>query len=385
MPFLKGSIAYRRFTVSGPDVGLFDETHIAALEGLAAGRSKLASADGVDIGWSAGKSVLDTEFNLEKNIYPGFLVFDFRVDTDKLPNDLLKAYYEVELAALAANNSSGLPSARQKREAKESARDRLEAEAKDGRFKKRKTIPVLWCQARNEILFGSSALTHVDRFTLLFERTFGRSLRAVSAGTVAGDDYPYSTDGLKPTPFIPALSNDQITWSPASDCHDWLGNEFALWLWYNIETIGDTIELASGGSITAMIARRLSVDCPRGMTGRDGFVHEGPARLPEAKRAIQAGKLPRKLGLTIVGGDEQFEFTLEPESLVVNGGKLPPLPEDIVEARAKVEHRFASVVALIEAIDALYRHFLLIRIGDEWSETLHEMQDWLAKSERRAA
>ena len=49
------------------------------------------------------------------------------MDTDKIPGDLLRAYYAVELKALSKNNPSGFASARQKREAKEIARDRLEA------------------------------------------------------------------------------------------------------------------------------------------------------------------------------------------------------------------------------------------------------------------
>ena len=53
------------------------------------------------------------------------LTFDLRVDTDKIPSDLLRAYYAVELKALSKNNPSGFASARQKREAKEIARERL--------------------------------------------------------------------------------------------------------------------------------------------------------------------------------------------------------------------------------------------------------------------
>jgi hypothetical protein len=81
-----------------------------------------------------------------------------RIDIDKIPADLLRAYYQVELEAAAANNPSGRPSARQKREAKEAARERLEEQAKDGRFRRRKAIEVLWDAQANELLFGTTAL-----------------------------------------------------------------------------------------------------------------------------------------------------------------------------------------------------------------------------------
>src|SRR5438046_1450891 len=83
-------------------------------------------------------------FDLAKNVVNDTLHFALRVDTTKIPADLLKAYYQVELEALSASNPAGKPSARQKREARESARERLEEEAKDGRFLQRKPVYALW-------------------------------------------------------------------------------------------------------------------------------------------------------------------------------------------------------------------------------------------------
>src|SRR5205085_10362033 len=141
-----------------------------------------ASADGVECGWTAGEHVLDTDFHLAKNIINDTLTFDLRVDTDKVPGDLLRAYYAVELKALTKNNPSGFPSARQKREAKEIARERLEDEAKDGRYRRRKCIPVLWDRLSNEVLFGATSPTQVDRLCGLFEQTFQTELECVTAG-----------------------------------------------------------------------------------------------------------------------------------------------------------------------------------------------------------
>ena len=80
--------------------------------------SRTASSDGVEAGWIAGDHILDNRFDLAKNIVNDTLHFALRVDTNKLPSDLLRAYTQVDLQALAKNNPSGTPSARQKREAK---------------------------------------------------------------------------------------------------------------------------------------------------------------------------------------------------------------------------------------------------------------------------
>ena len=68
-----------------------------------------------------------------------------------------------------------------------------------------------------------------------------------------------------------------------------------------------------------MLARTLTLECPRGQTGSESITSDGPTRLPEARRAIQAGKLPRKAGLTLVRHEQQYELTLQAETLAVGG------------------------------------------------------------------
>src|SRR5690606_24163183 len=128
MGFFSGRVSYLRFKVNGPAPRGFGEEHIDRIADRQAGRQRIASADGVETGWTAGDHILDTDFTFAKNIVNDTLHFELRVDTDKLPADLMRAYYAVELKALSGKNPSGFPSARQKREAKENARDRLEEE-----------------------------------------------------------------------------------------------------------------------------------------------------------------------------------------------------------------------------------------------------------------
>src|SRR6476620_7948033 len=168
MGFYSGRATFARYRVAGPAPKMFTEQHLARLAERAAGRSRMLSGDGVEAGWSAGDHVLDTDFDFAKNVVNDQLFFCLRTDTLKLPSDLLRAYYAIDLAALAKSNPSGHPSARQKREAKESARDRLEQEAKDGRYTKRKTIEIVWDLKSNELLFGTTSVTQLERLLILF-------------------------------------------------------------------------------------------------------------------------------------------------------------------------------------------------------------------------
>jgi hypothetical protein len=134
-----------------------------------------------------------------------------------------------------------------------------------------------------------------------------------------------------------------------------------------------------------MIARTLTLECPRGQTGHETISHEGPSRLPEAKRAIQSGKLPRKLGLTLVRHDYQYELSLHAETMAVASAKMPPPDEDVKDGRAKLEDRADRMRHFIETLDLLYEAFLVVRLGKEWDDTLPRIQKWLSRDERKAA
>ena len=384
MGFFNGRVTFLRFAVGGEAPQMFGDEQLDKLRTHVAGRQTLETSDGIEAGWSGGKSVLDTTFDLGKNIINDTLHFDFRVDTDRLPSDLLKAYYEADLAALIKDNTSGLASAKQKREAKESAHNRLKVEAKDGRFRRRKCTPVLWDRAANEVLFGATSTSQVDKFTELFTRTFGHPLELLTAGrqaerTAATLKLAVPADAA--SSFVPGAGGE-VAWVTNGGAADFLGNEYLLWLWFLSDLGTDTISLSDGSEATLMPARTLSLDCPRGVTGSGTLASEGPTRLPEARRAVQAGKLPRKMGLTLVRHDQQYELALHAETLAVGSAKLPALPDDVTEARAKLDERADQVRELVETLDLLYAQFLAVRLSPKWVGELAQIQGWLARGEQ---
>ncbi|MBY0513231.1 MAG: hypothetical protein K2P78_04880 [Gemmataceae bacterium] len=390
MGFFSGRVTFLRFKVNGPAPRLFTDEHIDRLADRQAGRQRVAAADGVETGWTAGDHILDTDFTLEKNIVNDTLRFDLRVDVDKVPGDLLRAYYAVELKALSKDNPSGLPSARQKREAKEAARERLEQEAKDGRYRKRKCIPVLWDRLSNEVLFGAASLTQVERLASLFSQTFGVEIECVTAGRRAHHlaelgGRTRTVDDSAPSAFIPGTTPADVAWIADESSRDFLGNEFLLWLWYHTDVVSDTVALADNSEVAVMVARTLTLECPRGQTGHETISHDGPTRLPEARRAIQSGKLPRKAGLTLVRHDQQYELALHAETLAVGGAKLPAPADEVADARARLDERADQLRALVETLDLLYDAFGTRRFGKEWEAELAAMQKWLKREERRAA
>src|SRR5437868_4524187 len=80
------------------------------------------ATDGVSTGWAGGDHVLDLSFDLGKNVVNDALHMAIRIDTDKIPSSLLKAYTQIETEARAQLNPSGHATKAQKQEAKEAAK-----------------------------------------------------------------------------------------------------------------------------------------------------------------------------------------------------------------------------------------------------------------------
>ncbi len=244
---------------------------------------------------------------------------------------------------------------------------------------------MLWDGPSNELLVGATTVSVFERLLPHFERTFDRKVEPITAGRLAfalaeAREQARNVDDASPSPFVPGLSPDEYAWVMDEASRDFAGNEFLLWLWYTLDNESDTVALADGSEVVGMVARTLTLECPRGQTGKESITSEGPSRLPEAKRAVQAGKLPRKCGLTLVRHDLTYELTLHAETLAVTGAKLPPPAED--NDRARLEERVTRVLGLIETLDLLYDAFGRVRFSGAWSDELGKIQRWLARPER---
>jgi hypothetical protein len=382
MGFLSGRVTYTRYRVSGPAPLPFGEDVLETAERHAIGRHGAADpTDGVSVGWSGGDHVLDVAFDLSKNVVNDALHLAMRVDTDKVPGALLKAYTKIETDARARNNPNGFPTKGQRQEAKEAARIRAEAESADGRFRRMAHYPVLWDGQTGMLYAGATSASVLDRLMTLFRETFDLALEPVTAGTLAQDlaakrgEAP-AAEAVGPVGFVGEdASYTSIAWDADPTRPDFLGNEFFVWLWHTLQADGDSVALADGSEATVMVAKNLTLDCPRGETGRDHLTNEGPTRLPEAFRALQAGKLPRKAGLIVVRHGQQYELTLQAETLSVSGANLPKI--DGASGREIQVARVDELRHLVETLDLLYDAFGRRRTGPGWGDELGRIRRWL--------
>lgn len=386
MGFLSGRVSFDRLTVVGNSPRQLTEQHIKLLRKFAIGDSESDSAEAPAVGFIAGKHLFDLKFEHEKNIIAGSLHAAMRIDISRIPGPLKKAWMEIELAALVEESENGRVTRAMKQQAQETVQERCDEELRAGKFRRMTQIPFLWDLENKTVYCGSTSATVQDHLRILFEQAFQLGLQRVSAGSVAErlaetKGWSKALEKLAPAEISsgsPVESLDWLTQRPES--FDYLGNEFLLWLWWHLETESERVSLEDGSEVTAMLNRSLVLQCPRGESGKESITAEGPTQLPEAFSAAQAGKLPRKVGLTLVRDGEQYDFTLQAESLSVSGAAIDTTapPEDRSRGRGALEERIASIRRLSETIDLLFEAFCARRLTRRWTSDLEGLRRWLS-------
>ena len=216
----------------------------------------------------------------------------------------------------------------------------------------------------------------------LFERAFEVELERINASWLVNrwatqTEQVGSLADLGITSFIDDGELPGIAWSSnEADDFSFLGNEFLMWLWWFVETQGDTIELSDETEVTLMFVKTLQLECPWGDWGREVLSSDSPIKMPEAVQAIRAGKLPRKAGFIFVRNGQQFEFVLQAETFAISSAKIViDEPEDNPQDR--VDARIDSVRCLSETVDLLFESFLDLRVSDEWAAEQKKIRRWL--------
>lgn len=393
MGFASGSVTFRRFAVVGEQPSAIDQDLLDRVAEHLLRERDLGVPEEVEYGWSGGRHILDGNISFETNVYADALVFALRIDTNKVPSDLKKAYTLMEEEAVASTNPSGFISKNQKRDVKGTIRRKLDDDLRSGRFTRSKLVPILW-DLPTQMVYCSAGGKSLEMLMEIFERTFGCSLVPLSSGSLAlrvleprGRRRDY--EDLRPTRFVPGPEGEgqypEYPWvAKGPEPKDFLGNEFMLWLWHEAEAKNGTLDVEGGGHVSFVIDKSLDLDCAYGQTGKDSLRGDGPSRMPEARDAIRTGKLPRKCGLVYEAAGNQFTFTFNPETFGCNGTKLPDV-EDAETPRVLFEERIALVRELCKSLDALFATFLKLRASASWEGQTSGLRRWILQTPKPVA
>lgn len=383
MSFLSGPVSFQCFQIEGDAPRQFGPAEIKVLAKFAISHMT-ASAEQPGVGFLGGDHLLDLAFSLEKNVIGDTLHCGVRIDAHQIPAAVRKAWLQLELAALTADDPGSRPTKLQRQEAREAVDARCEEEISSGRFLRMTQFPVLWDARHGVVYFGGGSATAADLCCDLFAQAFGVELHPMTASRRAGNwaaeaKRRRALEQTIPSAFHASNASAEVSWWNQQEGNwDFLGNEFLLWLWWRFENVSDTIALPDGSEATGMFARTLSLQCPRDESGKETITAVGPTGLPEAMQAVRSGKLPRKAGMTLVRHGQQYDLTLQPEGFIISGAKIQT--EESGDGRGVREDRVESVRSLHETVDLLFRAFCEQRIGKSWQGELAQIGRWL-KSE----
>jgi hypothetical protein len=392
MGFASGSVSFRRFAVMGESPKMADQELLDKLAEYRLQLGEFSVPDEVEYGWCGGRHILDGQFSFEHNVFADCLSFALRIDTNKVPGDLKKAYEMMEEEAVAAGNPSGFISKNQKRDVKESVRSKIEEELKTGRFRRSKLVSVLW-DIPNQVIYSPATGSSAEKLMELFERTFGLTLMPLGAGSLAmrmlepaGRRRDY--EDLKPSRFAIGPEGESqhpdYPWiAKGPEPKDFLGNEFLMWLWHESDALNGNVS-TEAGEVTVMFERSIDLECAYGQTGKDALRGAGSSQSPEARDAARTGKVVRKVTLLLHAGGQQYDLSLNPETMAVGSGKLPEV-EEAETPRVLYEERIALLRDLCRYLDGLYGTFIKSRASSAWEGHLGGIRRWIQKPNKVVA
>ncbi|MHC5115007.1 MAG: hypothetical protein ACYTGP_11340 [Planctomycetota bacterium] len=402
MPFRTGTVAFARFRVNG---GPSDLT-ASVLESLASGvmaESGIGAPPEVQAGWVSGRHVFDTMFDPDVTVFGDRALFGMRVDTNRVPTEIRRAFRLMAVSARAPGEAPGedrRENGSARREAAEEAEARCREELTAGRHRRSKMVPVLWDVRRRLIL--APVVSDAMRSVLAehMRATFDASIEPLSAGALAferlsaaGRSRDY--EDLAPSSFTPPPASTleregrgdgpPVPWSrQGPQPKDFLGNEFLLWLWAQGE-IGTAAVETAGGPVALVFDRSLDMDCAWDVAGKQSLRATGPTRLPEAAKGLQNGKWPRKAGLVIAARGDQWILTFQGDQFIVTGCKLAAPEEAPASERERTEQRLATIETLDAVLVDLYHAFLDRRTEAGWDGERQAIAEWIASRTRRRA
>jgi hypothetical protein len=393
MGFASGSVSFRRFAVIGSEKDMpeiADEKLLETLAGHALKPAEFGGVEEVEYGWSGGRHIFDGQFTFDRNVFNDAVSFALRIDTNKVPGDVSKAYQIMEEDAVAASNPSGFISKSQKRGVKDLVRQKIEEEMNSGRFRRSKLAPILW-DVPGRMLYSTASGSTAEKLLEIFQRTFGLELEPLTAGSRAlyileGRGKRRDYEDLRPTRFAYGPDGESVhpeyPWvAKGPQPKDFLGNELLVWLWHEADARSGLVTTDGAGDVTIFFDKALELDCAYGQTGKDSIRGSGPSRTPEARDALRVGKVPRKAGVILDWSGSPCELSLSAESLAVGAARLPEIDQKDADTPRKVfEERITLLRDLAKVIDGLFGAFLKLRTSSAWEGQANGMRRWIMQS-----
>ena len=384
MGFLSSSASFCYFQVTGtaPDLLRHPEQQLAA-EGF---RSIEQNADELATGWVQLDDYDCAAFSDPQSCrFDGQVAFTLRQDRRRIPAALLKREVKRLCDAFLAEKPTlnYVPKAE-----KEQLRDRARQQLLARTLPAPSFFDAVWDTEARLVRFCALGQNAVDTFQGLFHQTFpGLRLHMLHPLARAVQ--------VLPEPLHERLDQANRAQSDGIleqiEANRWLGADFQLWLLYRTLTSDSRYAVATAGPLleqqpfSAFVDNRL-VLVGGGQEGVQKIVVAGPQdHYREAKAALKQGKQIEEATLHLeLDEDQAWKLTLKGERFQFGSYRTPmirpeqdPESDPYAELAAAFFTKLDAVAQGEQLFDSLFRHFLEIRLGDQWPQTEAAISAWL--------
>lgn len=166
-----------------------------------------------------------------------------------------------------------------------------------------------------------------------------------------------------------------------------VGQEFLTWLWWKSEERGGSIEIPGFGDIAVAFEKHMLLEYGEGESSEKLICSGLQSELQEARTGLQVGKKLEQARIKISKGDQEYNFTLAAALMEFRNVKLPKTDSTETDEKASREEvegmileRIFLFEELIHTVNDLFRMYLELRTGSEWSEEMKKIRSWIVKA-----
>lgn len=356
MPFERGGVTVTTFRLNAP----WPEDALEKFDAYRAGTLDSVKDD-VQLGWTTGKCLLDTNLDESNVIFGSCWYLNLRKAERKIPSSLLNAITKrEEIVYMRANELDFVPS-KVKREIKAQAVEQYLMKMPPSIA----ATPMVYDPAAKLLYLGTASAKQIEDFIAFFYQTLNLEPIQITPGTILNDEFgKLETD-------LPILS---LT---GDECTDMLpGRDFLTYLWYLSETGAAEIVHPQYGEFELFLEGPLvfgAGDLAKGSAETAVKKGDLPLQSAEAKAALAVGKKLKKAKVTLTRGEDIWSGTFDADKFVFSSLNLPEGEE--LEPDSRFGERMMNILIFNEAWKCCFKLFAE-NMFNNFEATTQALKDW---------
>ena len=171
-----------------------------------------------------------------------------------------------------------------------------------------------------------------------------------------------------------------------------IGQEFLTWLWWKSEERGGSVALDGHGDILVAFEKHMLLEAGEGESAERLICSGLQAELKEARTGLALGKNLEQARILLTHDAYEYNLTLTGSTMEFRSVRLPKTAasEDKPDNRAEelegvMLERIFLFATLTRLVQALFRMFLKMRVGDRWPEEAAKIRAWISQTARQFA